>query len=252
MSKRWGPLSAIVDTLTTPKQQDTPDLLTVATWNIGNGSWRNYTADLYGWQEAGDQSAFMRQASKNGVHVYRPDKPAGAASTPVGWRSTIDKPSPFVHPLYKGGPIGPGTGPDIGKPKNLVGLSFTFHGLPIVMGNMHNYAGQRGRNQRALISSNMVREAVGFLNGMDGAKILTLDANTTANGYAVAPLRDAGYSCLQLGITRVPTHGPTWTPDQIWYKPTPFVHIRAIRQYTRNTGSDHKALFNVFEVTGKA
>lgn len=250
--KRWGPLSALMDALTTTPKQDTPDEITVVTWNIGNGRWHNIKATLYGWQEAGDQAGFMGQAKRYGVTVYRPDNPTGAASTPVGWDAkTLKGAQPFTHPLYHGGPIGPGTGPDIGKPKVLVGVRGTVNTIPVVMGNIHNYAGQRGNNKRAVISHNMVKEAVGYLSGFDGVRILTGDFNQTPRGYSTEPLVNAGWVSLQQRHT-VPTHGASWAPDQIWVKGTPFFSITGMSQTVRNTGSDHMALINIFQIKAKS
>lgn len=245
MPNRWGPLSYLFDRLA-PTPQDVPDRLAVASSNFGKGHWRNLHASLYGWQEAADQRDELRKAEKAGIKVYSPSSPG--ASTPIGYDPRIIKEAhPFDHIIHK---HDPSLGSGAGKEKHLVGITFTFLGMPGVFGNLHNYNRQHGRNKEAVASHNMVRETVGIMRGYPGFKIVTMDANTDPRGYAVEPLRQAGFRSLQL-TSRIATHGVNWSPDQIWYLPTPMTDIKATSQYGVNVGSDHLALVNLFDVRSR-
>ncbi|MGH3362860.1 MAG: hypothetical protein ACRDOM_10430 [Nocardioides sp.] len=202
------------------------------------------------WQEGGDRGDVVRALSRAGHELHVPDVPGGP-STPLSWHpSRLRFLRPLLVQLHPGGDIGPGTGPDDGKPKWLVGGYFVDLAARrrVAIGNVHLYAGQKARvgqlNRRARIGRDMLVTVATTFEDYTGVPIVGGDYNTLPTSRTVAPLRDAGWACSH-DKRRIGTHGK-WTPDHVWWRPSD--RIAFVRQSARNTHSDHDALQVVLDI----
>lgn len=230
--------------------------LTVGTHNLADATVDEAVAlaadcAVVAWQEAGDRGEVVRALAQAGHELHVPDVPGGP-STPLSWQpSRLRFVRPLLVPLHPGGDIGPGTGPDDGKPKWLVGGFFVDLAARrrVAFGNVHLYAGQRVRarllNRRARIGRDMLDTVVATFAGYTGVAIIGGDFNTLPTSRTVAPLRDAGWVCSH-DDRRIATHGRHWTPDHVWWRPA--VRIDFVRQSVRDTHSDHHALQVVLDI----
>ena len=232
--------------------------LPVATWNVGNGTLADAGEVMecvaaMALQEASDQTRMLTALDRAGYGVIRPTAEVGQAATPLVFDPQRLR---FVRPvqvlLHPGGPIGPGTGPDHGKPKWLIGGRFVdrITGRHLAICGIHCYAGQRHdpANERASISREMVREAVNVLDPVRGLPILMGDFNALYDTPTVAPLRGHGWTCNHLVGGRVHTHGG-WSPDHVWWRKDERIHF--VEQRTIANRSDHDALIVTLAVNSR-
>ena len=166
----------------------------------------------------------------------------GQGSTAVLYdRQRLRLVDPIVEELYGGGDIGPGRGPDDGKPKWLIGGRFLdlATGGEVAVATVHLYAGQRANNLRARIGRGMVARSVALLD-RDADAILVGDFNALPSSRTTEALRRDGWSCDHLDLDRLPTHGAAWSPDHLWAR-----RRRWVSHETIATRSDHRALVGV-------
>lgn len=228
-------------------------LLRLATWNIGGGGISAGLSimgqvDAMALQEASDQNDMMEAFRNNGYGVIRPAGSVGQPATPLVYdKSALTLIDTIVVPLYPGGNIGPGTGPDDGKPKWLIGGRFTHKasGKKVALTSMHCYAGQEGENLRRRVSREMVTKARDRFDTYDGLPFIMGDFNAVPGESTLEPLREHGWTCDHIAGSQISTHGG-WTPDHVWWKRDP--GAKFVSHRTIPNGSDHDALIVVMNL----
>lgn len=228
--------------------------LVATTWNIGDhGTEKDAiglaeSSDVVGLQEASDRKQLLIDLHLRGYGLIRPEAHVGQEATPLVFNPVrLQLRRWFSLPLWPGGDLGPGTGPDDGKPKWLNGGMFCHlaTGRRVTVANLHAVAGQN-HPERARIARRMVARAVRDLHARPGVLILLGDFNREANESTTMPLRRAGWECNQLHGWRYPTHGH-WAPDQVWWRADDRIRLHNARNI--RTGSDHHALQAGFLLT---
>lgn len=203
-------------------------------------------------QEASDRFQVILALEAAGFGVIRMSTKTGMAATPqVFDPAQVEPIRTRVYLLHEGGDIGPGTGPDDGKPKYLQVTWFRHleSGRILVVANLHLYAGQ-AHPQRERLAVEMVQKVERILRSINAVIYLAGDFNTNPTSHVVQVLRDRRWSCVH-DRGRFPTHGRTWRPDHIWRRDRWHrLHVVVRRQprvrftdaRTEETRSDHRAL----------
>jgi hypothetical protein len=206
-----------------------------------------------GFEECSDQDDMFASLRDDGYGVVRLDRSVGQPATGIVYNRDELR---LVHIesrlLYKGGDIGPGTGPDHGKPKWLTTAYFIHRktGRRIAFAVIHAYAGQRqdhGGNERQDISQLMVSRANEHLHSYTGIAFLVGDFNAEPDTPTLAALRTHGWKCDQIVGKELGTHG-NWTPDQVWWH-DPNHWVKFKKHHTISNGSDHDAVIADFDIT---
>lgn len=221
--------------------------LSVGTWNIGAGTMEDANRILnkvavLAMQEASDRDSMFDTLREKGYGVIRPDQHVGQPATPLVFnKDRLKLLSRIVVPLYHGGPIGPGTGPDNGKPKWLIGAKFMDKktNIRLAFGSIHCYAGQKDGNARRRISTDMVAKARDSYDRYRGIPFIMGDFNAEADTSTLHPLRNRGWHTDSIQNKKLGTHGG-WTPDQVWWRHDP--KVRFDGSETVKNRSDHDAL----------
>lgn len=233
---------------------------TVATWNMGNGTRKDLlavasAADVLGLQEASDRVDDIDWMLSKRTHLLvRFDAMPGGKATPLLYKKAalIVTRGLFV-PLLKGGTfVGPGTGPDHAKAKNLQGGYFVHRATRrrVAVGNLHLLAGQKHGpgNLRSRLSVRMVRQSREALRQFGGVPILLGDFNSLPDTSTTAALWNDGWQNNHNAGGRIPTHGNEWAPDQVWWRRRRRIdsplddRLRFRAHRTIATHSDHRAL----------
>lgn len=223
------------------------ETLRVGTWNAGNGSMADCReilrhVDALCLQECSDQDRMMDAMRANGFSVIRP-LATGAAATPVIYEpDVLQFTRPLLRPLLWGGDLdwGPGTGPDHGKQKWLVGGYFIHKPSRrrVAIGSAHKPAGHKPGNRREVAATLQSRRTVEVFKGYTGIPIVGADNNAEPDMPCMAPFRRADWKIDQLVGERKPTHGG-WCPDHIAWRDDE--RVQMAYHETMANGSDHDA-----------
>lgn len=205
--------------------------------------------DAWGGGECSDRPDVYSLARESGFHVAAPvDRPGGKA-TPIFWRAggRFTDAAPFSRLLAVGGDIGPGTGPDHGKPKYLVGVRLRDQasGRVVVPATCHLYAGQDWHprpNMRATVSRGMLDNALALQSRRHGIPFLALDSNAAPDSPTWRVLAGRPrWTTNHRALEPITTHGEHWKPDAIaWRSDNRFV---VDDQGVVDVGSDHGLLW---------
>lgn len=238
----------------------------LATLNVGNASSGRVTSfislnrlDAICLQEVSDQDKLIELIDRlPHMRVIRHDKAVGQQATAVVYNSrTLHLKRSHAIGLFKGGPIGPGTGPDDGKPKFLQGGRFIH--VPtkrrIEIDTLHLYPGQNwggprhNPNQRAKISQSMVADTMNHTSQYTGITFLAGDFNASTDSPTLTHMfgKQSDWTCTheQRPHQHLPTHGQ-WDPDHICWRTTRRVEF--INHYVVDNLSDHNGLVGVFDI----
>ena len=232
-------------------------MIEVGTWNVGNGSIADArelmsTVSVLAMQEASDQDKMIAALREDGYGIIRPQRKVGQPATPLIFnKRDLHCYRRFSVPLYSGGPIGAGTGPDDGKPKFLNGGKFIYKptSTKVAFASIHTYPGQKFHptNKRQHVSEEMVRKAVTYFETYRAIAFIMGDFNTNPDTETTLPLRRESWSWDQLTGDRLGTHG-SWSPDQIWWRNQGKRHCKFVHHKTVANGSDHDALIASLQI----
>lgn len=207
--------------------------------------WR---VDVLATVETSDQQNIIDALIRSGYGVERWTHELGQAATAIAYnRGVLEVLETRCYPLYPGGDIGPGTGPDHGKPKWLLVVKFRHleTGRVVIVAVLHCYAGQ-AEDKREEIATAMVATAALRLARRLGVAVLLGDFNTLPKSPVTAPLRLDGWKCNHLELGRLVTHSTNWSPDHAWVRDLLrlawWARVAFIRHRTVKNGSDHRGL----------
>jgi Endonuclease/Exonuclease/phosphatase family len=245
--------------LETEARRTRPQRLTVATWNIGNGTtadarqiMRQGTAAL-ALQEASDQARLIQQLRGDGLGVIRPVAEPGQAATPLVFDPEQLLLLRMIVELMVGRRrLNKGTGPETLKPKWLIGGYFLHRPTRrrLAIASTHRVAGQTpdGSTIRDDVAEQHAREIVQHFRGYGGIPIVLGDWNSWPDDDSLRPFRLADWRTDQALHRRLPTHGKRWAPDAAWWRPDH--RIEFLRHRTLDgTRSDHRPLLVDYEIT---
>ncbi len=229
--------------------------LTVGTWNAGNGTDQDgrevaHLVDALCGQEFSDRGRLLHLLRTDGYKDICPPS-LGAPATPLVYDPrTLLFVRPLLVPMLQGKELdwGPGTGPDHGKPKWLVGGYFIH--LPsrrrVAVASAHKPAGHKPGNEREDAATLQSEREVDAFHGYTGIPIIGADNNAEPDMPCLDPLRHAGWKCDQLVGRRIPTHGG-WCPDHIWWRDDDRISLARHRVIAND--SDHRADIADFDIT---
>lgn len=233
--------------------------LVVATWNIGDGTHKDalrimLQADVLLVQEASDQDDLLWFLHAQRYESVRPEVHPGQAAVACVYRPDVLRLNTRITKLMVPGQnVGKGTGPDHMKPKWMVGAFFTHipSGRHLAITSTHRVAGN-SHGPREQVATQHAQKIAAVFAHHNGPSIVGMDANSVATDNTLRPLRLAGWKSDQLK-REIPTHGPKWAPDQIWWKEPRRLRsrIRFVSHFTTPTNSDHRALFAEFDIRRK-
>lgn len=244
---------------TTDARKRGTEILTVGTWNAGNGTDTDGRevmdlVDALCGQEFSDRGRLLHLYRTDGYKVICPPS-LGAPATPLIYDPrTLLFVRPLLVPMLQGRELdwGPGTGPDHGKPKWLVGGYFIHKPSRrrVAIASTHKPAGHKPGNQREDAATLQSRRSVEAFRGYTGIPIIGADNNAEPDSPCMDPLRHGGWKIDQLVGKRIPTHGPGWCPDHICWRDDDRISLEYHRVIANR--SDHRADIATFALTVRA
>lgn len=234
---------------------------TVATINVGNGSSVKAlrlakSVDATALQEVSDRDGLIeRLRADPQLRVVRRERRPGQAAVALVWkRNVLELRHRIVRLVAHGQPVGPGTGPDEMKAKWLEGGSFRLRacGSAVTIATTHRVAGQTrdGDSKRDRVAE---RHAAAVVRELEHAPrpIVPGDWNSLPLDDSLAPFRRERWTCDQLQLERLNTHGG-WCPDHVWFRPWSrgkSADLRVVDHWLADSiGSDHDPLVVRFRV----
>jgi hypothetical protein len=219
---------------------------TIATWNIGRGTYADARrvlseSSVLALQEASDKGQLIDRLKRDGYRVIRGSGKPGQSATPFVFDpKALQLVRPVVALMAPRQRIGRGTGPDTMKAKWLIGGRFVERatGRHLFIGTTHLVAGQN-HPRRARVALRHVRNAVSELRRLGGTTFLMGDFNTRPHSKVTGPLRATGWTSDQIVGQRLGTHGG-WSPDQVWWNRSSGIEL--VEHHTISNRSDHDAL----------
>lgn len=156
-----------------------------------------------------------------------------------------------VHRLLMAGQrVNPDTGPELIKPKWLVGATVEHRRASVVatIASTHRVAGQTPERdtERDEHAHRHAQRVATEMRNTDGYSIVGADWNSLPGDDSLRPLRQAGWTCDQLRGRRLDTHGH-WCPDHVWWEHQERLHFVGHR-LGRPIGGDHRPLVATFQL----
>lgn len=225
--------------------------------NLGGHITPGQVLDLMHWVsvlgmvECSDRQDVVDALERAGFKVARLTGEPGQAATAVAYDpADVELLDVQSFPLYKGGDIGPGTGPDNGKPKWLLVVKFRHirSGRILLVAVEHLYAGQ-SHAERERICRDMISKTAIRLGARTGVVVLLIDANDNPTSPTLAQLRRDGWKNNHIVLGRITTHSVDWSPDQAWvhdlFRLLAWSRFEFITHRTVKNWSDHRGLIVV-------